>query len=81
MSNGFPADIGKLLVVLGSVLVVVGLLFILGSKLSWLGIGHLPGDIRYKGKNTTFYFPLATCVLISVVVSLILWLISHLTRR
>ena len=81
MSNGFPADIGKLLVVLGGVLVVVGLLFILGSKFSWLGLGHLPGDIRYKGKNTTFYFPLATCVLISVVVSLILWLISHLTRN
>ena len=81
MSNGFPGDIGKLLVVLGSLLVVVGVLFILVSKFSWLGIGHLPGDIRYKGKNTTFYFPLATCVLISVVVSLILWLISHLTRR
>jgi hypothetical protein len=81
MSNGFPADIGKLLVVLGGVLVVAGLLFILGSKFSWLGLGHLPGDIRYKGKNTTFYFPLATCVLISVVVSLILWLISHLTRH
>ena len=81
MSNGFPGDIGKLLVVLGGVLVVVGLLFILGSKFSWLGIGHLPGDIRYKGKNTTFYFPLTTCVLISVFVSLVLWLISHLTRH
>ena len=81
MSNGFPADIGKLLVVLGVALIVVGLLFIIGSKFSWLGLGHLPGDIRYKGKNTTFYFPLATCVLISVIVSLILWLISHLTRH
>ena len=81
MSNGFPADIGKLLVLLGGVLVVVGLLFILGSKYSWLGLGHLPGDIRYKGKNTTFYFPLATCVLISVVASLVLWLISHMTRH
>jgi len=81
MSNGFPADIGKLLVVLGVALIVVGLLFIMGSKFSWLGLGHLPGDIRYKGKNTTFYFPLATCVLISVIVSLILWLISHLTRH
>ena len=81
MSNGFPADIGKLLVVLGVALIVVGLLFIIGSKFSWLGLGHLPGDIRYKGKNTTFYFPLATCVLISVIVSLILWLISPLTRH
>jgi Protein of unknown function (DUF2905) len=81
MNNGFPADIGKLLVVLGGGLVVVGLLFMLGSKFSWLGLGHLPGDIRYKGRNTTFYFPLATCVLLSVVVTLIMWLISHFTRR
>lgn len=81
MSNGSPVDIGKLLVVLGVALVVVGLLFIMGSKFSWLGLGHLPGDIHFKGKNTTFYFPLATCVLISVVVSLILWLVSHLTRH
>ncbi len=81
MSNGFPVDIGKLLVVLGGVLVVVGLLFILGSKFSWLGLGHLPGDIRYKGTNTTFYFPLTTSVLISVILSLVLWLISHLTRH
>ena len=42
MSNGFPADIGKILVILGGVLAVVGLLFILGSKFSWLGLGHLP---------------------------------------
>lgn len=79
MSNGFPSDIGKLLVVLGVVLVVAGLLFMLGSRISWLGLGHLPGDIRYKGKNTSFYFPLTTCILLSAVVTLIFWLISHFT--
>ncbi len=81
MNNSLPADIGKILVILGCVVVVVGLLFMLGSKISWLGVGHLPGDIRYKGRNTTFYFPLATCILLSAVATLILWLISHFTRR
>jgi Protein of unknown function (DUF2905) len=81
MNHGFPAEIGKVLVILGGVLVAVGLLLLLGSKFSWFGLGHLPGDIRYKGTNTTFYFPLATCVLLSAVVTLILWLISHFTRH
>ncbi|HKT12550.1 MAG TPA: DUF2905 domain-containing protein [Terriglobia bacterium] len=81
MNHGFPGEIGKALIVLGGLLVVLGLLFLLGSKVSWLGLGHLPGDIRYKGKNTSFYFPLATCVLLSAVVTLILWLISYFTRR
>lgn len=81
MNNGFPGEIGKELVILGGVLVVVGLLFMLGSRFSWLGLGHLPGDIRYKGRNTSFYFPLTTCVLLSAVVTLILWLISHFTRH
>jgi len=81
MNNGFPGDIGKVLVILGGVLVVVGLLFMVGSKFSWLGLGHLPGNIRYKGKNTSFYFPLTTCVILSAAVTLILWLISHFTRH
>jgi hypothetical protein len=81
MSNAFPSDIGKALVVLGAVLVVIGCLFITSSKLPWLGLGHLPGDFRYKGKNTSFYFPLTTCILLSAVVSLILWLISYFTRH
>ena len=81
MNTGFPGDIGKLLVILGGVLVVVGLLFMLGSKFSFFGLGHLPGDIRYKGKSTSFYFPLTTCILLSAVVTLILWLISYFTRH
>lgn len=81
MNTGFPADFGKLLVTLGGVLIIVGGLFILSSKFSWLGLGHLPGDIQYKGRNTTFYFPLATCILLSALVTLIFWLISHFMRR
>lgn len=81
MHNGFPAAIGRLLIVLGGVLVVVGVLFILGSKFSFFGLGHLPGDIKIKGKNSTFYFPLTTCLLLSAVITLIMWLISHFTRH
>jgi len=81
MSNEFPVQIGKLLVVLGSVLVVVGLLLMAGSKLSFLGLGKLPGDITYRGRNSTFYFPLTTCVVLSVLLTLVLWLISHFTRH
>lgn len=81
MNQGFPADIGRLLVILGGVIVVVGILLMVGSKFSFFGLGHLPGDIRWKGKNSTFYFPLTTCLLLSVVITLIMWLISHLTRH
>ncbi|HEX5413251.1 MAG TPA: DUF2905 domain-containing protein [Terriglobia bacterium] len=81
MNTGFQGDIGKALVILGGVLVVVGVLFMVGPKFSGLGLGHLPGDIRYKGKHTSYYFPLTTCILLSAVVTLILWLISHFMRR
>jgi len=79
MNDGFQT--GRLLVILGVVLVVLGLFFIAGSKFSFLGLGHLPGDIRYKGRNTSFYFPLTTCLLLSAVITLIWWLISYLTRH
>jgi Protein of unknown function (DUF2905) len=81
MNNGFPGDIGKTLVILGGLVLAVGLVFMVASKFSWLGLGHLPGDIRYKGKHTSLYFPLTTCVILSAVVTLILWLISHFTRH
>ena len=64
--------IGKLLIVFGLVLAAVGLLLLLSDKIPWLG--RLPGDITVKRDNFTFYFPLATCLIISVVLSLILWL-------
>lgn len=63
--------IGKFLILAGLVLVVAGLIFMLSDKISWLG--KLPGDFTVKKDNFTFYFPLATCLIISVVLSLILW--------
>ncbi len=67
---------GRTLIVLGVVLVVAGILVTLGDKLPFR-IGHLPGDIEIRGKNSVFYFPLMTCVLLSVVLSLVMWLFGR----
>jgi uncharacterized membrane protein SirB2 len=66
------SGLGKLLIFFGAIMVLAGLIMLAAPKLPWLG--KLPGDITYKGKGFTFYFPLATCILISVVLSLILYL-------
>ena len=72
-------DLGKLLIVLGLVLVVGGaLLTVLGR--ANLPLGRLPGDIVYRGKHTTFYFPLATSVVLSVVLSIVLYVVGRWKR-
>ena len=65
------ASFGWLLLVLGLVLAGVGLSWILAP--SWLG--HLPGDIRIEGENFHFYFPLATCLVLSLALSIVVWLV------
>ena len=65
-------EFGKSLIILGAVIVVLGLLLMLGPKIPWLG--RLPGDILIRKEHFSYYFPLGTCVLISIVLSLILWL-------
>ena len=72
-------DLGKLLVVLGGIIVIVGLALILLGRTN-LPIGRLPGDIVYRGKNTTFYFPLATSIVVSVVLSILLYVIGRLRK-
>ncbi|HXI84055.1 MAG TPA: DUF2905 domain-containing protein [Verrucomicrobiae bacterium] len=62
-------DIGKALVVIGIALVVLGVLFSLGGRLPWLG--RLPGDIDIKREHFRFYFPVMTCLVISIVVTLL----------
>jgi hypothetical protein len=69
-------EFGKLLIVFGAILLITGLLFV-GLGRTHLPLGHLPGDIYYKGKNTSFYFPLTTCLLLSVVLSAIFYLVNH----
>jgi hypothetical protein len=64
-------ELGKTLIVLGLLLVVVGLVFLLGGKIPWLG--NLPGDITIQRERFTFYFPLATCLLISVLISVVVY--------
>jgi hypothetical protein len=67
-------DVGKILVVIGLGLVVLGLLIWFGGKVN-LPLGRLPGDIRIDRSNFKFYFPLATCLLISAVLTLVVWLL------
>ena len=63
-------EIGKLLLILGIILSIMGLIFIFGSKVP--GLGRLPGDIFIKQGNITYFFPIVTCILISIIVTLIL---------
>jgi len=65
------AGLGKTLIAFGLLLVILGLLFSLGGKLPWLG--HLPGDIYIQRERFTFYFPLTTCLLISVIITVVLY--------
>lgn len=67
--------LGRILIGLGLLLVLAGGVVILFGKMG-VPLGRLPGDISYRGKNVSFYFPLATCLLLSVVLSLVMWLIS-----
>jgi hypothetical protein len=73
------ADMGRMLVLLGLALVVIGGIVILAGRTS-LPLGRLPGDFVYRGKNATFYFPLASSIVISVVLSIILFLIGRMKR-
>jgi hypothetical protein len=69
-------DLGKMLAFLGLILLVVGGVLMLIGRTS-LPLGRLPGDILYRGKNATFYFPLATSIVVSVVLSVVLYLIGR----
>jgi hypothetical protein len=67
---------GRMLITVGLILVVLGLVVSLGDRLP-IHLGRLPGDIRIVGKNSSFYFPITTCLLLSGLISLVMWL----TRR
>jgi hypothetical protein len=76
LEGGVMGDFGKLMIMFGAILCIAGLIFVALGR-THLPLGHLPGDIYYRGKNFTFYFPLMTCVLLSVVFSLIFYLVNH----
>jgi hypothetical protein len=71
--------LGKLLVIFGGIVMAVGIVVILAGKAN-LPLGRLPGDITYRGKNTVFYFPIVTCIVISIILSLIMWIANRFTR-
>jgi Protein of unknown function (DUF2905) len=73
------ADLGKLLVFVGGLLLIVGIVLIVLGKTN-LPIGRLPGDIIYRGKNTTVYFPLVTSILLSIVLTAVMYLIGRFRR-
>jgi hypothetical protein len=76
---GSMADLGRVLVLVGAVAIVAGLAFILLGRAN-IPLGRLPGDIVYRGKNSTFYFPLATSILVSVVLSVVMYLVGRLRK-
>lgn len=72
-------ELGKVLLVLGAVLIGAGALLVFGARLPFR-LGRLPGDIVYQGRNTSFYFPIVTCLLLSLGLTLLFWIISYFRR-
>ena len=72
-------NLGRAIIVLGAVLIAVGLLLVLLGR-TGLPIGRLPGDIIYRRRNFSFYFPLTTSILLSIVLSLVLYFLSRMHR-
>jgi hypothetical protein len=72
-------DLGRTLLMLGAVLVFVGAFLYFGGKLPFR-LGRLPGDIVRRGEHATFYFPVVTCLVLSITLSLIVWLFNHFRR-
>jgi len=72
-------DLGRMLVWIGGLILLFGLVLIVAGKLN-LPIGRLPGDITWRGKNTTVYFPLMTSIVLSVILSLVLYFVNRMGR-
>jgi len=72
-------ELGKALLGLGLLLAVIGAVLLLAGRFG-LPLGRLPGDFAWRGKNASFYFPLGTSILISIVLSILFYLFSHLRR-
>lgn len=80
MIEGFQG-FGKTLVIIGVIIIVVGVLFMVSEKLNFPFFGKLPGDIHIKGKNFQVYFPIATSIVLSVLLTLILYVISYFSKK
>lgn len=72
-------EIGKLLLVLGALMLIVGAWFTFGGRVPFR-LGRLPGDIYHQGRHGTFYFPVVTCILVSVALTLLFWIVNLFRR-
>lgn len=72
-------ELGRGLIAVGIAVGIVGVLLYFGGRLPFR-LGRLPGDIVHRGEHTTFYFPIVTCILLSVALSFLFWLLSHFRR-
>lgn len=72
-------ELGKVLLILGVVLIGAGALLMFGARLPFR-LGRLPGDIVYHGRNTSFYFPIVTCLAVSLALTLLFWIINYFRR-
>ena len=72
-------ELGRTLLFLGGFVVLIGALLFFGGKLPFR-LGRLPGDIVYRGGHSTIYFPIATCLVLSIGLNLVLWLFSRFRR-
>jgi Protein of unknown function (DUF2905) len=69
-------EFGRALLILGAISVIVGAFLYFGGRLP-LRLGRLPGDIIHRGEHTTFYFPIMTCLVISIILSILFWIFSN----
>jgi hypothetical protein len=72
-------ELGRLLLIIGVILIGAGALLVFGAKLPFR-LGHLPGDIVYRGRNGSFYFPVVTCMIVSLLLTLIFWIVNLFRR-
>jgi len=72
-------ELGKALLVIGAVLIVAGALLVFSGKVPFR-LGHLPGDIAVEGRHGSFYFPVVTCILLSLALTLVMWLVNFFRR-
>jgi hypothetical protein len=73
------SSLGKVLVGAGGVLILIGVIVLLAGRMN-IPLGRLPGDISYRGKNAAFFFPITTCIILSIVLSFVLWFVNRLMR-
>jgi Protein of unknown function (DUF2905) len=72
-------ELGRFLIIGGLAVAVIGAILFTSGKLPFR-LGQLPGDLSYKGTNSSFYFPIVTCILLSAVLSIVIWLVNYFRR-